>query len=100
MSFADHRVLLLLPLLLVAADRVGVTDFQQSDSLGLDARLPFCEAAKGYDVSAEVLAGVFLFENQINRGIKDTVEDAAFRVLLSNTDEDWWTKWADRTMKM
>jgi hypothetical protein len=83
----------------------GVSCLAENESLSLPAqeilsKLPFCEVGKRLLVPPEVIAGVFLFENQINRGFKDAVQDSAFRILLASSDDRWWPIWAKRTMEM
>ncbi len=39
-------------------------------------------------------------ENRANRGIKDELEDAAFRFLLKEKDDEWWERWAANNMQM
>jgi hypothetical protein len=68
-------------------------------ALQLLQELPFCHAGHFYAVPPELVAGVFLFENHINRSIKDSIQDAAFGLLLENTDEDWWVRWAESAAK-
>jgi hypothetical protein len=63
-------------------------------------RLPFCSVAKEFGVPVGLLAGVYLFENQINRGPKDTVQDGVFSILLAFRDGEWWRAWASAAMAL
>jgi hypothetical protein len=95
-----HRMLFLVFISIILSTPCNGDQGLTDSSVRLLLKLPFCAAAKKYDVSPEVLAGVFLYENQINRQIKDTIQDGVFTILLQNRDDNWWAYWAERAMKM
>jgi hypothetical protein len=66
----------------------------------LPERKLFCRAGHQYKVPPELVAGVFLAENVLNRGWKDRAQDAIFQFLVDNRDEKWWSQWADEAMAM
>lgn len=65
-------------------------------SLAILKTLPFCKSGRA-DVPPEMIAGVVIAENQLNRGIKDTLQDTLFEALLKYHDEGWWSTWHDRS---
>jgi hypothetical protein len=77
----------------------GFSHFEESETTWLRS-LPFCEVARNVGVPAELVAGVFFFENRINRNVKDTVQDTAFRIMLKGLSKEWWDEWASKSMTL
>jgi hypothetical protein len=62
--------------------------------------IPFCEAGRQFDVPPELVAGVFLFENLLARGLVDSAQDAIFNFLIDHRDGVWWDRWAVDAMRL
>jgi hypothetical protein len=64
------------------------------------SRVPYCDIARRYRVPPELLAGVILAENALNRDWKDTAQDVIFRFLVDHRDELWWSRWREQAMQL
>lgn len=62
-------------------------------------KLPFCEVAARFDIAPEIVAGVFIVENILRRGMIDSAQDAIFRLLLDSRDDIWWDLWGKQAMQ-
>jgi hypothetical protein len=63
-------------------------------------QIPFCEAGSTFGVPPEIVAGVILAEDLLNRSAVDIAQDTIFRILLNTRDENWWTRWAADAMRL
>lgn len=69
-------------------------------SKALLGRLPFCAGIDRLDVPTELIAAVIVAENQINRGVADTIQDILFDGLVKYHDDKWWSAWAERSFQL
>jgi hypothetical protein len=63
-------------------------------------QVPFCEAGARLGVPPEIVAGVVLAEELLNRSAIDIAQDTIFQFLLNTRDENWWTQWGVDAMKL
>jgi hypothetical protein len=70
------------------------------DSASVINAVTACKAARQFQVPVELIAGVVLAEQVLNRGWKDRTQDAIFQFLLEHRDEKWWSQWAEQAMAM
>jgi hypothetical protein len=59
-----------------------------------------CAASQSMGVPPEIIEGVILAENVLNRGWIDDAQDAMVRFFLIHRDEGWWEKWAEEGARM
>ncbi|MBM3576658.1 MAG: DUF1402 family protein [Alphaproteobacteria bacterium] len=77
---------------------IGVTDEHSRDFLA--RRGLICSIALSQRVPPELVAGVILAENHLNKNWIDTIQDALFRGILKYHDIDWWSRWAEYSMAL
>lgn len=53
-----------------------------------------CAASRTVRVPPEIIEGVILAEDVLNRSWVDNAQDAIVRFFLEHRDEGWWEKWA------
>jgi hypothetical protein len=63
-------------------------------------QVPFCEAGARFEVPPEIVAGVVLAEEMLNRSAVDSAQDTIFQILVRTRDENWWAQWAVDAMKV
>jgi hypothetical protein len=65
-----------------------------TDRYKIHGGINFCTAAAQFGVPAELVAGVYIAEQVLNRGPLDTAQDFIFKVLLETHDDNWWRRWS------